>query len=223
MKTGAPYLLVTLHRAGNTDDYAVFSDVLEGLMKVADKLELPLYIPLHPRTKHVIGNFRNEKTVQRFTAHPRVILAEPTSYPEFLKLLQDCKMVLTDAGGVQKEAYFSAKPCVILREETEWVELTDAGFAALGGIDPESILIASQRMLQVNISAQSFIYGDGKASEAICREIEYHFGAWRETAKELFEGEEEAVSKKEAKLEYAAGLAEINEDLTVLSEQEPWS
>jgi UDP-GlcNAc3NAcA epimerase len=176
LKKGSPYLLVTLHRAGNTDDYSVFSNVLEGLMKVADKMEMPLYLPLHPRTKHVIENFSNEKTVQRFTSHPRIILAEPASYPEFLKLLQDCKMVLTDAGGVQKEAYFSAKPCVILREETEWVELTDAGFAALGGIQPESILIASQRMLTVNISEQSFIYGDGKASEAICREIEYHFG-----------------------------------------------
>ena len=176
IKSGTPYLLVTLHRAGNTDDFSIFSNVLEGLMKVAARTGLPLYLPLHPRTKHVLEHYRNEEVVKRFTSDARIIISEPASYPEFLKLLQDCTMVLTDAGGVQKEAYFSAKPCVILREETEWVELTDAGFAALGGIDPDSILIAAQRMLTVNISEQSYIYGDGKASEAICREIEYHFG-----------------------------------------------
>ena len=83
---------------------------------------------------------------------------------------------MTDAGGVQKEAYFSKKPCVILRDETEWVELTDAGFAALGGTKSDSIQSSAERMIQVHISEHSALYGDGNAAEKICKEIEYHFG-----------------------------------------------
>ena len=176
LKSGSPYLLVTLHRAGNTDETEKFTDLLEGIMLTTEKLQMPAYIPMHPRTMNAINLLEENSTVLRFLKHPRILLAAPASYPVFLRLLQDCTMVMTDAGGVQKEAFFIRKPCVILREETEWVELTDAGYAALAGSQPDKIAAEAERMIRVSISTQASLYGDGNAAKHICREIEYHFG-----------------------------------------------
>jgi UDP-GlcNAc3NAcA epimerase len=176
LKSGSPYLLVTLHRAGNTDDAETFTNLLEGIMLTAEKLQMPAYIPMHPRTLNVLNRLEDNSVVKRFLHHPQIMIAEPASYPVFLRLLQDCSLVMTDAGGVQKEAYFSKKPTVVLRDETEWVELTDAGYAAVAGSAPENIAAAAEKMIRVNISSHSSLYGDGNAAKQICREIEYHFG-----------------------------------------------
>lgn len=176
IKNGSPYLLATLHRAGNTDELKTLTDILEGFMLTADRLNMPLYFPVHPRTMHAMQSNSDNKVIDRFLKHERIMISDPASYPVFQRLLHDCSLVLTDAGGVQKEAYFNLKPSVIMRDETEWVELTDAGYAAVAGSVPETIVAESERMLSVNISQNSALYGDGKAAQAICKEIEYHFG-----------------------------------------------
>lgn len=115
------FALCTLHRAENTDDPARFREIIEAVRREAG--ELPIIFPVHPRTRQVMA----ASGVNLAGA----TMVEPLGYFDFHRLLAACALVLTDSGGVQKEAYFHRKPCVTLRDETEWVETVDAGWNRL--------------------------------------------------------------------------------------------
>lgn len=153
------FILATLHRAENTDDASQLTKLFSALQQIA--ADTPIILPLHPRTRKIIeklGIANNTKGV---------ILIEPVGYLEMIWLLKNCSMVMTDSGGLQKEAYFFEKPCITLREQTEWTELVREGVNRLGGASPESIVEAFNYFKSNRVHFPKDLYGDGKASEKI--------------------------------------------------------
>lgn len=153
------YYLATIHRAENTDDLSRLRSILESLYDIAQKSALVIF-PVHPRTKKAISLLK----IKRFTNALRII--EPVSYLDMLMLEKNAKAILTDSGGVQKEAYFLRVPCITLRDETEWVETVDSGLNVLTGTDKEKIEEALNRFETLK-PKQLKPYGDGKASKRI--------------------------------------------------------
>jgi UDP-N-acetylglucosamine 2-epimerase len=152
------YYLATVHRAGNTDDPQRLGAILSAFAQV-DK---PVVLPLHPRTRKTLGD-----NLARISN--RVHIIDPVTYLDMLVLEQNAGMVLTDSGGVQKEAYWLGVPCVILREETEWVELVGNGFSRLAGADTDKIVAAAKAYDNAKGTGMSGgasgIYGDGHSAE----------------------------------------------------------
>jgi len=146
------YLLVTAHRAGNVDDPAR----LAALVELIERLPGPVLLPLHPRTR---ARLRSADLLERL-AHATQLL-EPLGYLEFSALLCQARAVLTDSGGVQKEAYLAGVPCVTLRANTEWVETVQAGWNTLVDLDASAALEALERRAPAQ---RPQLYGDGHAA-----------------------------------------------------------
>ena len=155
------FVLATVHRPANTDNEVHLRSIIRALQDIA-KTGMEVVVPLHPRTKKRINDLRLN------TDDLRII--EPASFLEMLALEKNASVVLTDSGGVQKEAFFYGTPCVILRPETEWVEIIDAGAGILADADYERIM-AAYRMLKDKRMAFPPLFGDGHASEKIAEEI----------------------------------------------------
>ena len=145
------YALVTAHRAGNVDDPAR----LERLVELIEALPLPVVFPVHPRTR---------ARLEAAGLLDRLPLSSPLGYLEFTALLQNARAVLTDSGGVQKEAYLAATPCITLRDTTEWTETVDAGWNVLVDLDSAAALAALEREPP---AARPQLYGDGRAGERV--------------------------------------------------------
>ena len=155
------FVLATVHRPANTDHPERLQSIFRALQDIA-KTGMEVVVPLHPRTKKRINDLRLN------TDDLRII--EPASFLEMLALEKNASVVLTDSGGVQKEAFFYGTPCVILRPETEWVEIIDAGAGILADADYKRI-IAAYRLLKDKRTAFPPLFGDGHASEKIAEEI----------------------------------------------------
>lgn len=161
------YLVCTVHRAENTDDAHNLSAILEGIGQVAG--QVPVVLPMHPRTQAAI------KAHQLGTTLPDAIrVIEPLGYLDMLQLEANARLIATDSGGVQKEAFFLNIPCVTLRNETEWVELVEAGWNRLvPPADAASIAASIKSALDEPrpASAGSELFGDGHAAEKICARL----------------------------------------------------
>jgi UDP-N-acetylglucosamine 2-epimerase (non-hydrolysing)/UDP-GlcNAc3NAcA epimerase len=153
------YVAATAHRAGNVDDPAR----LERLVAVLEAVPGTVVLPLHPRTAARLEEFHLR---QRLTAAPNVVLTEPLGYLDFTKLAAHARAVLTDSGGVQKEAFLLGVPCVTLRDTTEWVETVDAGWNVLVDLDRDAALTALQQPPQTGERPE--LYGGGHAAERVC-------------------------------------------------------
>lgn len=153
------YYLATVHRAENTDNPACLKSILESLVDIA-KNRAPVIFPVHPRTKKAMRSLK----VKLFTKYLKII--EPVSYLDMLLLEKNAKAILTDSGGVQKEACFLRVPCLTLRDETEWVETIDLGFNILTGTNKNKVNKALDRLTRLSVG-KSQPYGDGKASKRI--------------------------------------------------------
>ncbi len=157
------FILCTIHRAENTDDIIRLTHIFEALETIAQKQ--PVILPLHPRTKKIIEQ-------NKLSVSDNITIIEPVGYLEMVWLIDHCNMVMTDSGGLQKEAFFFAKPCITLRDETEWIELIENKFNILAGADKAKIIAAYQN--SNDYFASNFnkdLYGGGKASEKIIREL----------------------------------------------------
>lgn len=155
------YALATVHRAENTDDQARLHELFEGLALVAR--ERPVVLPLHPRTRGCL-----ERAGMLDEVCARLKVTEPMGYLDMVRLEKDAGLVLTDSGGIQKEAFFHRVPCVTLRTETEWVELADAGVNALVPGGAEDIRAAASRSAEVpNAAFDRELYGRGDAAALI--------------------------------------------------------
>lgn len=154
--TAGGYALATVHRAENTDSPDALAGIVSGLRSIVGK-GLPVIWPIHPRTRRLI----DEDELQR--GGIRVI--EPQPYGAVVALLSEARVMLTDSGGMQKEALWSGVPCVTLRDETEWVETIESGWNVLVGADPTRILDAALR--PVPSGPPPSLYGDGRASARI--------------------------------------------------------
>jgi UDP-N-acetylglucosamine 2-epimerase len=151
------YVLATVHRSANTNGRACLAAILEGL----DALEEPVLFPIHPRTRAVLA-----ETGCPPTRHVRLI--DPVGYLDMVTLIGAARLVITDSGGVQKEAYWLGVPCLTLRAETEWVETVQAGWNTLVGADPARIVEAVRSIAPP--AARPPLYGDGRAA-ARCAEL----------------------------------------------------
>jgi UDP-GlcNAc3NAcA epimerase len=152
------YLLVTLHRAENTDDRGRLGAILEALGQIAE----PILLPLHPRTRKQLAEFGLALPAQ-------VRAIEPVGYLDMLLLESRARVVLTDSGGVQKEAAFLQVPCLTLRDETEWVETVESGWNTVVGADPQRILSALHGLTRPVTPMAGL--GDGRASERIAEAL----------------------------------------------------
>jgi UDP-N-acetylglucosamine 2-epimerase len=164
-----PYYLATLHRAENTDDPKRLKSILEALNKIAKKT--PVILPLHPRTKKMMKDYR------LFSKFRNIRFIEPVSYLDMLKLEKNAKTILTDSGGIQKEAYWLRVPCLTLREETEWVETIRSGWNVLAGTEVKRIVREVGRLEKRRRHPEgNKIFGDGKASRMIVKILVGYFG-----------------------------------------------
>ena len=156
------YLLVTVHRAAATDTL----EALDALVAVLTAIDEPAVFPVHPRTRH---RLEAAGRWDGLAAHPSLHLSPPVGYLDFTALLLGARAVVTDSGGVQKEAYFHGVPCVTLRETTEWVETVAGGFNRLVGMDPERVRAALGDLAMPD--ERPPYYGDGGAAERIADAI----------------------------------------------------
>jgi UDP-GlcNAc3NAcA epimerase len=158
-KISGQFALATLHRAQNTDDRVRLNSIFSALAAIPEQIVLPL----HPRTHKIIQ-------ASGVVIADNIHLIEPVSYFEMLGLLQECAYVMTDSGGLQKEAYYAGKKCVILRDETEWTELVETGMNTIAGIEKANILSAATNATKAG-QIPLHIYGDGKAGEKIAHRL----------------------------------------------------
>lgn len=154
------FVLATIHRAENTDDLKRLLGILSALEEI--HRSVPVLLLLHPRTRKILVANRIE---------PKICVADPVGYLEMIFLLDRCRLVMTDSGGLQKEAFFMGKYCLTLRDNTEWTELIEAGVNLLVGTEPESILSGFQACLTQRYDPKISPYGDGHAGERIADRI----------------------------------------------------
>ena len=150
---GKPYVLATLHRDSNTDQPERLNAILEAFSELSS--DITMVLPMHPRTRKMAGDFHSDN----------IVVIEPVSFLEMIHLEKHAQLILTDSGGVQKESYFFRKPCVILRPETEWVEIVETGAATLVDADKTKILEACHKYLECPPNHYPAIFGDGHAAE----------------------------------------------------------
>jgi UDP-N-acetylglucosamine 2-epimerase len=153
------YYLATLHRAENTDNPKKLKSILRALNEIGKNT--PTVLPLHPRTKKMM------KVYHLFPGFKNIKFIEPISYFDMLKLEKNAKAILTDSGGIQKEAYWFRVPCFTLREETEWVETVKHGWNRLVGSVEKKIVTGVSHFSGKNLPRRPSLFGDGRASEKI--------------------------------------------------------
>lgn len=148
------YVLVTVHRKENTDDYVRLKSIVDGL----NQCESPVVLPLHPRTQKRLAEVG-------LRLNPGIRVIEPVGYLDMQWLEHNARMIATDSGGVQKEAFFHGVPCLTLRDETEWVELIESGFNRLVGADEAKIVAGLRESAPPEVPPN--IFGRGEAAVAI--------------------------------------------------------
>lgn len=162
--SGGDHVLATVHRAGNVDDASRFQSILAAI----DALQESVVFPVHPRTREAMAALA-------YMPSPHVHLVEPVSYFEMVSLERRARLILTDSGGVQKEAYWLGVPCVTLRDETEWVETVEAGWNVLVGADTEKIIRAAESF-SPSMPRPPLYGGGGTAERCVVLMEEYGAG-----------------------------------------------
>jgi UDP-GlcNAc3NAcA epimerase len=166
VKPGA-YVLATVHRAENTDDPSRLREIFAGLCSLAD--DISVVLPLHPRTRAAL-----ERQALLPQVADRLRLIEPVGYLDMVKLERSARLIATDSGGVQKEAYFHHVPCITLRDETEWTELVASGWNRLvSPLTESTLLAAAQAAIRGGPTERvgEALYGGGQASESIVEKL----------------------------------------------------
>ena len=167
------YILCTIHRDTNTDDVDKLSDIFRSLIQIVEsKYDHKIILPLHPRTSKLLSKNLHKEVYEKLIANDKIIITDPVSFLEMTFLEKNAQMIITDSGGVQKEAYFFNKPCIILRPQTEWVELVEAGCAILTDTNYDAIINAFDHFITNDQLEFPPVFGDGKASLFICNEVE---------------------------------------------------
>ena len=158
--TGQSFVLSTLHRAENVDDPEILEWIVNGLIETSK--EMPIVLPLHPRTKEKLKEFGLFEKISS-----EIKLIPPVGFLDILVLQSSSSLIVTDSGGMQKEAFFQKKPCVTVRTETEWIELLEGGHNRLAKPKVDSIMEKIAGAVEANIDWTIDLYGDGHSSETI--------------------------------------------------------
>ena len=161
--TNGTFVLATLHREENTNNPERLRSIVSALNTI--HTERPVILPLHPRTRNYLKSLNIDLKAR---------VLDPVGYFDMLTLLRHCQLVLTDSGGLQKEAYLSGKFCITLRDQTEWVELVKAGANVLVRADSKKILAAYKKYKRKKITTRA-LYGNGHAADKIAKHLKKHF------------------------------------------------
>lgn len=168
------FILATIHRNNNTDEPVRLNSLFNALYKISEQNQLDVLLPLHPRTAKLLEFNLDQELHNKIKASKHFKIIPPVSFLEMIALEKNCKIVMTDSGGVQKEAFYFEKPCVILRPETEWVELVECGTAVITDANEQKIIEAFATLTSKSDMKFPRLYGDGKAAEFICGEMIEH-------------------------------------------------
>jgi UDP-GlcNAc3NAcA epimerase len=165
------FILVTIHRDLNTDDTRRLQLILQSLKDLSEKHDITMLMPLHPRTINTLRS-KLPDFFSEISSASRIKIVPPVSFLEMILLEKNCRLIVTDSGGVQKESHFFRKPCIVLRKETEWIELVNNGTAKLVDADTQRLSEEFQYFLNRDqeLDYPAF-YGNGRTAEFILREI----------------------------------------------------
>lgn len=166
--TPKQFVLATIHRPANTDNAENLRNIFRALSDIAEQHQMDVVLPLHPRTRARLNGIQDEWVNGGMNERVRII--EPASFFDIIRLEKNAAIVMTDSGGVQKEAFFYGTPCVILRPETEWVEIVEAGAGMIADADYARIIAAYEQLVNKPVQFPA-LFGDGHASEKIIQEI----------------------------------------------------
>lgn len=164
------YILFTLHRQSNTDDDLRLRSICEMMLRFSQENKKQIVFPIHPRTRKSLRKVLNEEEYSQFMNHEFLKVIPPVSFLEMITLELNSELVVTDSGGVQKEAYFFEKPCLILRSETEWVEIVEQGCALLVDSSEEKFKEGYQLLMTKSLNFKK-LFGDAKSANYICNKI----------------------------------------------------
>lgn len=167
--TPGEFILCTIHRDSNTDKPNHLNQIIRGLLQIQQISNQAIVLPLHPRTRKKMTELLKPAVAEELQDNSRIQVIDPAGFLDMISLESRCSMVITDSGGVQKEAFFFKKPCIILREQTEWVEIVENGNALLVGSNEEKLIEAYHQLTTKKDYTYPPFFGDGHASEEICR------------------------------------------------------
>ena len=163
------YVLCTIHRDNNTDQPERLNSIFRALLKISESKTVVL--PLHPRTSKLLNINLEKELYDKITNNKNIKILPPASFLDMIVLERHAQMVVTDSGGVQKEAFFFQKPCLILRSETEWTEIVECGAAVITDADEKKIIDSFNNFIENPPHNFPEIFGDGNAAVFICKEM----------------------------------------------------
>lgn len=164
------FILTTIHRPYNTDSPERLTSIISALLDITNGDGISLVIPLHPRTRNLLDKNLDQSIYERLMTSTHVKLIPPASFFEIIALEKNARIVMTDSGGVQKEAFFFERPCVILRPETEWVEIVNYGAGVIADADYQRIVEGYNNFVNKEVSFPR-LFGDANAAKHILDEI----------------------------------------------------
>ncbi len=165
------FLLATIHRNNNTDEPERLNALFRAINKISIENDIKIVLPLHPRTAKLLSQNLTPELYSTVKTNELIKIIPPVSFLEMIALEKNAFLVMTDSGGVQKEAFFFKKPCIILRSETEWVELVSSGSAIVADANEVEIIKAFEKFKKMKRLKFPDLFGDGNAAEFICQEI----------------------------------------------------
>ena len=167
--TPGAFILCTIHRDSNTDNPEHLNQIIRGLLQIQRVSNQAIVLPLHPRTRKKMTELLEPAVAEELQGNSSIQVIDPAGFLDMISLESNCSLVITDSGGVQKEAFFFKKPCIILREQTEWVEIVENGNALLVGSSEAKLIEAYHQLTNKKEYTYPPFFGDGHASEEICR------------------------------------------------------
>ena len=165
------YILCTIHRDSNTDIAENLTSIFEALLEISKRASLQIVLPLHPRTRSKLKDQLSSELLEKIEQSNTLKIIEPVGFLDIISLEKNAKLIITDSGGLQKEAFFFQKPCIILREQTEWIEIVENGNALLTGANKTAIIEAFIQLNEKQDYTYPSFYGDGEGAVFICQKI----------------------------------------------------
>ncbi len=169
--TAGNFVLVTIHRDSNTDNPERLKSILEALNEISLEQNIEMILPLHPRTFKILSGAAYFEIYEMLKKNKKIKLIPPASFFDMIVLENNAKLIITDSGGVQKEAYFFKKPSIVLRPETEWKEIVENGAAIVADAGKQKIKSAYDFFSAKKDLSFPAVFGDGKAAEFICKKM----------------------------------------------------
>ena len=165
------FILATVHRNDNTDSKIKLTDLFSTFLEITSIHQLKIILPLHPRTSKMMEQLLDSKLLKKIQESNLLTIIDPAGFLDMIALEKNAELIITDSGGVQKEAYFFKKPCIILRPQTEWVEIVETKSAVISDTNSKIILEATERFLSNQDLEFPEVFGNGNAASFIAQEM----------------------------------------------------